>query len=77
VGLPEGTESVTQLASPDMIPKFFSSVGMLQQPFEKLLEEHHPDFVVADMFLAWTTEAAAKFGIPRLVFHGTNIFFSV
>ncbi|KAI3839708.1 hypothetical protein MKW98_010013 [Papaver atlanticum] len=74
VGLPAGTESVTQLTSPDMMPKFFLAVGMLQQPFEKLLEEYRPDFVVADMFLAWTTEAAAKFGIPRLIFHGTNIF---
>ncbi|KAI3887468.1 hypothetical protein MKX03_033563 [Papaver bracteatum] len=74
VGLPEGTESVTQLTSPDMMPKFFLAIGMLQQPFEKLLEEYRPDFVVADMFLAWTTEAATKFGIPRLIFHGTNIF---
>ncbi|KAI3853171.1 hypothetical protein MKW92_051240 [Papaver armeniacum] len=74
VGLPEGIESITQITSPDMIPKFLLAVGMLQQPFEKLLEEYRPDFVVADMFLVWTTEAAAKFGIPRLVFHGTNIF---
>ncbi|KAI3840036.1 hypothetical protein MKW92_001466 [Papaver armeniacum] len=74
VGLPEGIESITQITSPDMIPKFLLAIGMLQQPFEKLLEEYRPDFVVADMFLAWTTEAAAKFGIPRLVFHGTNIF---
>ncbi|KAI3923167.1 hypothetical protein MKX01_028084 [Papaver californicum] len=74
VGLPEGTESADQLASPDMMPKFFMAVNMLQQPFEKLLEEYHPDFIVADMFLPWTTEAAAKFGIPRLIFHGTNIF---
>ncbi|MCL7042648.1 hypothetical protein MKW94_029088 [Papaver nudicaule] len=74
VGLPEGTESVNQITSLDMMPKFFLAVDMLQQPFEKLLEEYRPDFVVADMFLPWTTEAAAKFGIPRLIFHGTNMF---
>ncbi|KAI3997428.1 hypothetical protein MKX01_040584 [Papaver californicum] len=74
VGLPEGTESVNQLTSPDMMPKFFLAVSMLQKPFEKLLEEYRPDMVVADMFFPWTTEAAEKFGIPRLIFHGTNIF---
>ncbi|KAI3876045.1 hypothetical protein MKX03_026281 [Papaver bracteatum] len=42
VGFPEGTESVNQLTSPDMIPKFFFG--------------------------------SAKFGIPRLIFHGINIF---
>ncbi|KAI3921632.1 hypothetical protein MKW92_018831 [Papaver armeniacum] len=74
VGLPEGMESVNQITSPDMMPKFFLAMSMLQGPFEKLLEKYHPDFIVADMFLPWTTEAAAKFGIPRLIFHGTNIF---
>ncbi|RZC66920.1 hypothetical protein C5167_010618 [Papaver somniferum] len=74
VGLPEGMESVNQITSPDMLPKFFLAMSMLQEPFEKLLEKYHPDFIVGDMFLPWTTEAAAKFGTPRLIFHGTNIF---
>ncbi|KAI3981530.1 hypothetical protein MKX01_031777 [Papaver californicum] len=74
VGLPEGMESVNQITSSDMMPKFFMAVNMLQQPFEKLLEVYHPDFIVADMFLPWMTEAVAKFGIPRLIFHGTDIF---
>jgi hypothetical protein len=26
------------------------------------------------MFFPWATDAAAKFGIPRLVFHGTGFF---
>lgn len=47
---------------------------MLQQPLEKLLQECHPDCLIADMFLPWTTDAAAKFGIPRLVFHGISCF---
>ncbi|MCL7045384.1 hypothetical protein MKW94_026054 [Papaver nudicaule] len=74
VGLPEGIESINQITSPDMIPKLFLAVTMLQQPFEKLLEKYRPDFLVADMFLPWTTEAAEKFGIPRFIFHSTNIF---
>lgn len=31
-----------------------------------------PTCLVADMFFPWATDAAAKFGIPRLVFHGTS-----
>ncbi|KAI3910292.1 hypothetical protein MKW92_012947 [Papaver armeniacum] len=51
------------------------SVNMLQQPLEQLLKSYQPDFIVADMILLhWATESAAKFGIPRFVFHGTNIF---
>ncbi|MCL7021502.1 hypothetical protein MKW94_000485 [Papaver nudicaule] len=74
VGLPEGVESVDELSSPDMVSKFFVALNMLQQPFEELIEAHHPDFVIADMFLPWTTESAAKFGIPRIVFHGQSFF---
>ncbi|OVA19027.1 UDP-glucuronosyl/UDP-glucosyltransferase [Macleaya cordata] len=73
-GLPEGSEHVNAITSIEMIAKFFKAVNMLQQPLEQLLEEHHPDFIVADMFLPWATEAAGKFGIPRFVFHGTNYF---
>lgn len=47
---------------------------MLQEPLEKLIQESQPDCLVADMFLPWTTDVVAKFGIPRLVFHGTSFF---
>jgi len=42
---------------------------LLQEPLEQ-----HPDCVVSDMFYPWTIDSAAKFGIPRLVFHGTCFF---
>ncbi|KAI3921634.1 hypothetical protein MKW92_018833 [Papaver armeniacum] len=74
VGLPEGIESMDKVTSAEMIPKFLSAIALLQQPFEQLLEEHRPDFVIAGMFLPWTTESAAKFGIPRICFHGTSFF---
>ncbi|OVA19028.1 UDP-glucuronosyl/UDP-glucosyltransferase [Macleaya cordata] len=74
VGLPEGSESVDKINSPEMIPKFFNAINMLQQPFEQLLEQHQPDFIIAGMFFPWATEAASKFGIPRFVFHGTSFF---
>ncbi|KAF9619255.1 hypothetical protein IFM89_005809 [Coptis chinensis] len=73
-GLPEGCESADSIMTEDMVGNFFKAVGMLQQPFEQLLEEYRPDCVVTDMFLPWTTEAARKYGIPRLVFHGTSYF---
>ncbi|KAF5203453.1 Udp-glycosyltransferase 73b3 [Thalictrum thalictroides] len=73
-GLPEGCESFNSITSPEMSLKFFKAADMLQQPFDKLLEEHRPDCVVADMFLPWTTDVAKKYGIPRLVFHGTGYF---
>ncbi|PIA52865.1 hypothetical protein AQUCO_01000617v1 [Aquilegia coerulea] len=73
-GLPEGCESINSITSPDMVIKFFKAVELLQQPFDMLLEKHRPDCVVADMFVPWTTDVAKKYGIPRLVFHGTSYF---
>ncbi|KAF5202001.1 Udp-glycosyltransferase 73b5 [Thalictrum thalictroides] len=74
VGLPEGCENSNTVTSPEMITNFFKACDMLQQPFEKLLEEQKPDCVVGDMILTWTTDAAKKYGIPRLVFHGKCYF---
>ncbi|CAH9125780.1 unnamed protein product [Cuscuta epithymum] len=72
LGLPENCQRVDQLPSRESIPTFMKACSLLQQPLEALLEELRPDCLVADMFFPWATAAAAKFGIPRLVFHGTN-----
>ncbi|KAL2537489.1 UDP-glycosyltransferase 73B3 [Forsythia ovata] len=72
--LPDGITSLDQITSDDMIPKFMKALELLQEPVEKLLEEFRPDCLVADMFFPWATDAAAKFDIPRLVFHGTSCF---
>uniref|UniRef100_A0A5B6YV74 Glycosyltransferase n=1 Tax=Davidia involucrata TaxID=16924 RepID=A0A5B6YV74_DAVIN len=74
VGLPEGCENLTSITSPEMAPKFYKAIDLLQQPFEQLLEKDRPDCLVADMFFPWATEVAGKLGIPRLVFHGTSFF---
>ncbi|KAI3938351.1 hypothetical protein MKW98_015250 [Papaver atlanticum] len=71
-GLPEGVESCDDMTSPEMVPKLFQAVKMLQEPLEQLIEEYRPDSIVADMFLPFATEAASKYGIPRFVFHGTS-----
>ncbi|KAJ6385699.1 hypothetical protein OIU77_028810 [Salix suchowensis] len=77
-GLPEGCENtdafITNENAGEMIKKFFIATTLLQEPLEKVLQERHPDCIVADMFFPWATDAAAKFGIPRLVFHGTSNF---
>ncbi|KAI3983297.1 hypothetical protein MKX01_013364 [Papaver californicum] len=74
VGLPEGCENMNDIDALDTIHAFFKAVSMLQEPLERLFEDHQPDFIVADFVLHWATESAAKFSIPRFVFHGTNIF---
>jgi hypothetical protein len=73
-GLPEGIENLNQCTSQEMLFKFMEGTALLQEPLEKLMEDLRPDCLVADMFFPWATASAAKFGIPRLVFHGTSTF---
>ncbi|CAN1192440.1 Scopoletin glucosyltransferase [Linum perenne] len=77
-GLPEGCQNLSAITSrPDMnelIPKLAHAVNSLRQPLEDLMEETRPDCLVADMFYPWATDSAARFGIPRLVFHGKGFF---
>ncbi|KAF7126740.1 hypothetical protein RHSIM_Rhsim11G0162800 [Rhododendron simsii] len=73
-GLPDGCESADQLTSDDMFPKFLKAMTMLQYQLERILDEVRPDCLVADIIFPWATEVAAKFNIPRLVFHGTSFF---
>ncbi|CDO97203.1 unnamed protein product [Coffea canephora] len=73
-GLPEGTESADQLISDDMLPNFFLATRLLQEPVEQLLQECRPHCLVADFFFPWATDSAAKYGIPRLLFHGSSSF---
>nr|AUR26624.1 UDP-glucosyltransferase 73A21 [Centella asiatica] len=73
-GLPEGCESADQITNPQLFPNFFTATMLLEEQLEQVLEEFRPDCLVADMFFPWATDVAAKFGIPRLVFHGTSFF---
>ncbi|KAF7811000.1 scopoletin glucosyltransferase-like [Senna tora] len=74
VGLPEGCENAESIPSPSLILNFRRATRMLQQPLEQLLLQHQPHCLIADMFFPWATDSAAKFGIPRIVFHGTSSF---
>ncbi|KAH7567636.1 hypothetical protein JRO89_XS07G0109100 [Xanthoceras sorbifolium] len=77
-GLPEGCENLDAITtgerSKEMAIKFFKATAKLQEPLEQLLRECKPDCLVADMFFPWATAVSARFGIPRLVFHGTSFF---
>nr|BAD44687.1 UDP-glucose:anthocyanin 3'-O-glucosyltransferase [Gentiana scabra var. buergeri] len=73
-GLPEGYETADQARSIDLMDEFFRACILLQEPLEELLKEHRPQALVADLFFYWANDAAAKFGIPRLLFHGSSSF---
>ena len=73
-GLPEGVEGLHMASTTELQEKFFKATGMLGPQIEELLKRHRPDCLVADMFFPWATDVAAKFGIPRLIFHGTSYF---
>ncbi|KAI4367600.1 hypothetical protein MLD38_023321 [Melastoma candidum] len=73
VGLSQEHDSVKSLMSPPEVrDKFLKAVRLLEGG--KLLEEQRPDCLVSDVFLAWTNKVAARFGVPRLAFHGIGYF---
>ncbi|PON88084.1 UDP-glucuronosyl/UDP-glucosyltransferase, partial [Trema orientale] len=74
VGLPEGCESNHLAATNEMRQKFLAASTMFEQPLEQLIMEHRLDCLIADTYFSWSPQVAAKFGIPRFVFHGTRFF---
>ncbi|XP_030523151.2 scopoletin glucosyltransferase-like [Rhodamnia argentea] len=74
VGLPEDCDSLSKVTTMEMRMQFMRAVMMLDRQLELLIERLAPDCLIADLFYPWTTEIAAKCGIPRLVFHGTSAF---
>ncbi|KAG2318636.1 hypothetical protein Bca4012_055162 [Brassica carinata] len=80
LGLPQGCENTDfffsnpDLNTGDLNRKFLLSMVYFKEQLEQLLETVRPDCLVANMFLPWATKLAEKFGVPRLVFHGTGYF---
>lgn len=72
--LPEDCERLDRIPSDDKLPNFLKAAAMMKESLEQLIEECRPNCLISDMFLPWTTESAAKFNIPRIVFHGTSYF---
>lgn len=73
-GLPDGCESLDLAKSPEMFQRFFRATTMLEPQIDQILEQRRPHCLVADTFFPWTTDVAAKYGIPRVVFQGTCFF---
>lgn len=75
MGLPEDSDNLNCLKNSDENKyKFRKALKMLDGPLERLIEEHRPDCLVADVFMPWANTVASKDSIPRLMFHGTSYF---
>ncbi|CAB4290547.1 unnamed protein product [Prunus armeniaca] len=74
VGLPPGCESSNLATTNEMKQKFFRATTLLQPQLEHILDQQRPHCLLADTLFPWATDVAAKFGIPRLIFHGTGFF---
>lgn len=73
-GLPDGCENMSSVPM-HLTSRFFNSMSMFRKPFARVLRDLQPDCVVTGTFLHWTYYVAAELGIPRLTFHGSNIFY--
>ncbi|OWM83706.1 scopoletin glucosyltransferase-like [Punica granatum] len=73
-GLPEGCESLNSVTSMEMGLNYYKAIRMLREPLAEILQEFRPSCLVADTMFPWATEVASRFGIPRLIFHGTSLF---
>ncbi|CAL5193517.1 unnamed protein product [Lathyrus oleraceus] len=74
VGLPDGVENIKDGTSIEMFGKISHGISMLQDPIEILFQDLQPDCVVTDMMYAWTVEAAAKLGVPRIHYYSSSYF---
>uniref|UniRef100_A0A803L7I0 Uncharacterized protein n=1 Tax=Chenopodium quinoa TaxID=63459 RepID=A0A803L7I0_CHEQI len=72
--IPEGIENCGQITSDELFIKFFKATDLLQESLEQVMEKYKPNCLVADMMYPFATDVAAKFNVPRLVFHGTSYF---
>ncbi|XP_052173372.1 scopoletin glucosyltransferase-like [Diospyros lotus] len=73
-GLPEHCESLDSLPSTLMSHSFSRAIMMLHPQGDDLVRQHQPDAIISDQNIPWTAQIARKYGIPRLVFHGTSCF---
>ncbi|KAL6655740.1 hypothetical protein ACP70R_006566 [Stipagrostis hirtigluma subsp. patula] len=75
-GIPPGVESAEGLTSMASFAVFVEAVSLLQPQLEASLAAVQPpaSLLVADAFLYWTNDMAAKLGIPKVSFFGISAF---
>ncbi|XP_021718283.1 scopoletin glucosyltransferase-like [Chenopodium quinoa] len=73
-GIPEGIENCDQISCNELSIKFFKATQLLQKSLEQVMEKYKPSCLVADLMYPFATDVAAKFNVPRLVFHGSSYF---
>ncbi|KAI0511219.1 hypothetical protein KFK09_011844 [Dendrobium nobile] len=77
--LPAGVESTDSLPTFSLLPTFIKATNSLHDPFLRilrrlLLSPTPPLCLISDYFLGWTLPISSRFGLPRLVFHGSSTF---
>jgi len=74
-GVPEGVETINFSIARDIAMKLLEAFSKtLETQFPQLFHQFKPDFIVSDMFHTWSVDAAAEFGIPRLIYVGGSYF---
>ncbi|KAJ4806553.1 Glycosyltransferase [Rhynchospora pubera] len=73
VGLPDGMENGTGVTCESELEKFIQGFNLLEEPLEQTIINIKPDAIVSDSFYPWSFDAAARHGIPRLVFKGEGV----
>uniref|UniRef100_A0A0D9XCK8 Glycosyltransferase n=1 Tax=Leersia perrieri TaxID=77586 RepID=A0A0D9XCK8_9ORYZ len=78
-GIPPGVESAEGLSSMASFFAFTDAVSLLRPQFEASVAAMRPpaSFIVADAFLYWVNDSAARLGVPKASFFGISAFAQV
>ncbi|XP_022149559.1 soyasapogenol B glucuronide galactosyltransferase-like [Momordica charantia] len=73
VGLPPGIENFSDVVSRDLQGKIYRAFLILEKQIDQvIIPETRPDCILSDLSYGWTTDTAARLGVPRLVFFVSN-----
>ncbi|ONK60507.1 uncharacterized protein A4U43_C08F19220 [Asparagus officinalis] len=50
------------------------AVDLCEHEHRRILQEHRPDAVIADVPFWWTTSIARDLGVPRITWHSVGVF---
>ncbi|KAL5201594.1 hypothetical protein ABZP36_035948 [Zizania latifolia] len=75
-GIPPGVERAEGLTSMASFVPFVDAMSLLLPQFEESVAAMQPpaSIIVADLFLYWTNECAARLGVPNVSFVGMSAF---